>query len=142
VLLIWWWTVRAPHRPGAPQSAAVSTAAKKSIAVLPFVNMSSDKENEYFSDGITEDLITALSKVSGLRVAARTSLFAYKGKKEPIESISAQLHVAAILEGSVASRAAVLVIPAAPVALAGLLGDLVPRRRPPAPGLRAPILDR
>jgi TolB-like protein/Tfp pilus assembly protein PilF len=64
--------------------------------------MSSDKENEYFSDGITEELITALSKVSGLRVAARTSSFAFKGKNEPIESISKQLHVGAVLEGSVA----------------------------------------
>ena len=63
--------------------------------------MSSDKENEYFSDGITEDLITALSKVSGLHVAARTSSFAFKGKNEPIENIGAQLHVGAVLEGSV-----------------------------------------
>ncbi|MBI3386364.1 MAG: tetratricopeptide repeat protein [Deltaproteobacteria bacterium] len=75
---------------------------RKSVAVLPFVNMSSDKENEYFSDGITEDLITALSKVSGLHVAARTSSFAFKGKNEPIESIGAQLHVGTVLEGSVA----------------------------------------
>jgi TolB-like protein/class 3 adenylate cyclase/lipoprotein NlpI len=74
---------------------------RKSVAVLPFVNMSSDKENEYFSDGITEDLITALSKVSGLHVAARTSSFAFKGKNEPIENIGAQLHVGAVLEGSV-----------------------------------------
>jgi TolB-like protein/tetratricopeptide (TPR) repeat protein len=64
--------------------------------------MSSDKENEYFSDGITEDLITALSKVSGLHVAARTSSFAFKGKNEDIEKIGAQLHVGAVLEGSVA----------------------------------------
>ena len=70
--------------------------------MLPFVNMSSDKENEYFSDGITEDLITALSKVSGLHVAARTSSFAFKGKNEDIEKIGAQLHVGAVLEGSVA----------------------------------------
>ena len=88
--------------PSAPQMAAVSTAAKKSIAVLPFVNMSSDKENEYFSDGITEDLITALSKVSGLHVAARTSSFAFKGKNEDIQNIGTQLHVGAVLEGSVA----------------------------------------
>jgi TolB-like protein/Flp pilus assembly protein TadD len=75
---------------------------RKSIAVLPFVNMSSDKENEYFSDGITEDLITALSKVSGLHVAARTSSFAFKGKSDDIRTIGAQLHVGAVLEGSVA----------------------------------------
>jgi serine/threonine-protein kinase len=64
--------------------------------------MSSDKENEYLSDGITEDLITALSKVSGLHVAARSSSFAFKGKNEDIERIGAQLHVGAVLEGSVA----------------------------------------
>ena len=75
---------------------------RKSIAVLPFVNMSSDKENEYFSDGITEDLITALSKVSGLHVAARTSSFAFKDKNEDVRTIGAQLNVGAVLEGSVA----------------------------------------
>jgi TolB-like protein/class 3 adenylate cyclase/Flp pilus assembly protein TadD len=75
---------------------------RKSVAVLPFVNMSSDKENEYFSDGITEDLITTLSKVSGLHVAARTSSFAFKGKNEDIQRIGEQLHVGAVLEGSVA----------------------------------------
>src|SRR5262249_15724051 len=64
--------------------------------------MSSDKENEYFSDGITEDLIAALSKVSGLHVASRTSSFAFKGKNDDIEKIGAQLHVGAVLEGSVA----------------------------------------
>lgn len=90
-----------PHTPSAPPSGVVSPPARKSIAVLPFVNLSSDKENEYFSDGITEDLITALSKVSGLHVAARTSSFAFKGKNEPIENIGAQLHVDAVLEGSV-----------------------------------------
>jgi len=102
VLLVWWPTARVLHTPSAPLSDAVSPPAKKSVAVLPFVNMSSDKENEYFSDGITEDLITALSKVSGLHVAARTSSFAFKGKNEPIENIGAQLHVGAVLEGSVA----------------------------------------
>jgi TolB-like protein len=102
VLSVWWTTARVPHAPSAPPSDAVAPPAKKSVAVLPFVNMSSDKENEYFSDGITEDLITALSKVSGLHVAARTSSFAFKGKNEDIEKIGAQLHVGAVLEGSVA----------------------------------------
>jgi TolB-like protein/class 3 adenylate cyclase/Tfp pilus assembly protein PilF len=101
-LLVWWTTARAPHGANAPPSDAVAPPARKSVAVLPFVNMSSDKENEYFSDGITEDLITALSKVSGLHVAARTSSFAFKGKNEDVEKIGAQLHVGAILEGSVA----------------------------------------
>lgn len=80
-----------PHVPSAPPSAVVSPSGRKSIAVLPFVNMSSDKENEYFSDGITEDLISAPSKISGLHVAARTSSFAFKGKNESIESIGARL---------------------------------------------------
>jgi len=95
----WWLTTRAPQTARPSPSAPPS---KKSVAVLPFVNMSSDKENEYFSDGITEDLITALSKVSGLHVAARTSSFAFKGKNDDIRTIGAQLHVGAILEGSVA----------------------------------------
>ncbi len=101
VLLVWWLTMYVPHLPSAPSPAVTSPPGRKSIAVLPFANLSSDKENEYFSDGITEDLITALSKVSGLRVAARTSSFAFKGKNESIESIGAQLHVDAVLEGSV-----------------------------------------
>lgn len=100
--LLWWTRARAPHSASVPPSDAVAPAAKKSVAVLPFVNMSSDKENEYFSDGITEDLITALAKVSGLHVAARTSSFAFKGKNEDVEKIGAQLHVGAVLEGSVA----------------------------------------
>jgi len=73
----------------------------KSVAVLPFVNMSSDKENEYLSDGITEDLCTALSQIRGLRVPARTSSFVFKGKTEDIRSIGQQLNVATVLEGSV-----------------------------------------
>jgi len=90
-----------PAASPAPAPAA-SGDARKSIAVLPFVNMSSDRENEYFSDGITEDLITALSKMSGLHVAARTSSFAFKGKNDDIKKIGEQLHVDAVLEGSVA----------------------------------------
>jgi TolB-like protein/class 3 adenylate cyclase/cytochrome c-type biogenesis protein CcmH/NrfG len=95
----WWLTTRGPHIASTSPAEAPS---RKSIAVLPFVNMSSDKENEYFSDGITEDLITALSKVSGLHVAARTSSFAFKGKNEDVRTIGTQLNVGAVLEGSVA----------------------------------------
>jgi serine/threonine-protein kinase len=69
--------------------------------VLPFVNLSRDPENEYFSDGMTEELIVALSKVRGLRVAARTSAFAFKGKNVPIRRIGEDLNVQNILEGSV-----------------------------------------
>jgi len=101
VLLVWWLTARGPYIPSTPSPSVTSSPGRKSIAVLPFANLSSDKENEYFSDGITEDLISALSKVSGLRVVARTSSFAFKGKNESIESIGVQLHVDAVLEGSV-----------------------------------------
>lgn len=72
-----------------------------SVAVLPFVNMSPDKDNEYFSDGLAEELIAVLSKVDGLHVASRTSAFAYKGKSEDIRKIAEQLNVRTVLEGSV-----------------------------------------
>ncbi|MDE3168282.1 MAG: protein kinase, partial [Acidobacteriota bacterium] len=72
-----------------------------SIAVLPFANMSGDKENEYFSDGLAEEIINALTKVPGLKVAARTSTFAFKDKNEDIRRIGETLGVAQVLEGSV-----------------------------------------
>ena len=72
-----------------------------SIAVLPFVNMSGDKENEYFSDGMTEELIDRLANLRGMRVAARTSSFAFKGKDVNVSEIGRQLHVHSIVEGSV-----------------------------------------
>ena len=77
------------------------TAAENSIAVLPFVNMSEDKTNEYFSDGISEELLNLLSKIPQLKVAARTSSFSFKGKGVEIPEIARQLHVANVLEGSV-----------------------------------------
>ncbi|WP_421763750.1 adenylate/guanylate cyclase domain-containing protein [Ekhidna sp.] len=73
----------------------------KSIAVLPFVNRSSDPENEYFSDGISEEIITALAKVEGLRVISRTSSFSFKGKNVDARTIGKQLEVQSILDGSV-----------------------------------------
>jgi TolB-like protein len=102
-VLVWWTTSqpRGPHSPAAPQSAAVSPPARKAIAVLPFVNMSPDASDEYLSDGMTEELITVLSKIGGLQVAARTSSFAFKGKNQEIETIGQQLHVGTVLEGSV-----------------------------------------
>lgn len=72
-----------------------------SIAVLPFVNLSADEENEYFADGLTEELLNVLAKIRGLHVAARTSSFHFKGKTGDMESIGRQLKVATILEGSV-----------------------------------------
>ena len=74
---------------------------KASIAVLPFVNMSTSQENEYFSDGITEEIINALAKIEGLKVTSRTSAFYFKGKNIPIPEIGEQLGVATLLEGSV-----------------------------------------
>src|SRR5437764_1794309 len=74
---------------------------EKSIAVLPFVNMSEDKANEYFSDGISEELLNLLTKIPQLKVAARTSSFSFKGKGVEIPEIARQLHVANVLEGSV-----------------------------------------
>ena len=74
---------------------------KPSIAVLPFVNISDDPSQEYFSDGMTDDLITDLSKISGLFVIARNSVFTYKGKNVKVEQISRELGVRYVLEGSV-----------------------------------------
>ena len=75
--------------------------SRHSVAVLPFLNLSSDPENEYFSDGITEEIISALTKIQGLQVTARTSSFAFKNKHEDVRSIGRQLGVETILEGSV-----------------------------------------
>lgn len=74
---------------------------EKSIAVLPFVNMSADEDNEYFSDGITEEIINALAKIQSLKVTSRTSSFFFKGKNIPIGQIGKELNVHIILEGSV-----------------------------------------
>ena len=78
-----------------------SGTPEKSIAVLAFVNMSNDPENEFFSDGIAEEIINALSKVKALRVASRTSSFAFKGKNENIGDVGRKLKVHTVLEGSV-----------------------------------------
>jgi TolB-like protein len=72
-----------------------------SIAVLPFVNMSDDAANEYFADGIAEELLNVLSKIRGLRVASHTSAFSFKGSKVDIPTVAQRLNVATILEGSV-----------------------------------------
>lgn len=77
------------------------TSADPSIAVLPFANVSADPDNEYFSDGISEELINTLSRIDGWRVAARTSCFYFKGKDEKIQKIGAELGVNTLLEGSV-----------------------------------------
>src|SRR5437899_7024603 len=85
------------------KSGTAPAADQKSIAVLPFINMSADKGDEYLSDGMTEELINALAKVPGLRVPGRTSCFAFKGKTEAdiFRKVGDQLHVNTVLEGSV-----------------------------------------
>jgi len=86
---------------GAAQAMALDLAAAKSVAVLPFENMSADPENEYFSDGITDDIIALLSKVSALKVISRTSSMQYKKTTKKIATIAEELRVGAILEGTV-----------------------------------------
>jgi serine/threonine-protein kinase len=76
-------------------------AITRSIAVLPFVNASSDAENEYLSDGITDELIDALAKIAGLRVSSRTSAFALKGKPLDVRAVGALLGASVVLEGTV-----------------------------------------
>lgn len=78
-----------------------ASAARKAIAVLPLANMSADPENEYFSDGMTEEIIHALAKVPGMQVASRTSSFAFKGKEVDVRQIGEKLGVSSVLEGSV-----------------------------------------
>jgi len=88
-------------RDAMPVSAPGAKPVENAIAVLPFTNLSSEQENEYFSDGLTEELINALTKVEGLRVVAWSSTFQLKGKGRDIRRIAEQLGVRAILEGSV-----------------------------------------
>ncbi len=83
-----------------PPGTPAGTAAK-SIAVLPFVNMSADPENEYFTDGVAEEIINSLTQIQALRVVSRTSAFAFKGKNLDIRKVGEQLSVATVLEGSV-----------------------------------------
>ena len=87
-----------------PTSTEATKPTQKSVAVLPFVNMSSDPEQEYFSDGITEEIINALVKIPGLSVPARTSVFGFKGHQGDVRNIGGQLGVAHILEGSIRSQ--------------------------------------
>ena len=91
----------ADHSRGSKNAQHQAPSTKPSIAVLPFENMSGDAEQEYFSDGISEDITTDLSKLSGLLVVARNSAFAYKGKPANVTDITRELGVRYLLEGSV-----------------------------------------
>src|SRR5262249_53955638 len=91
-----WWRPRQP-----PFKRHLPLPDKPSIAVLPFANMSGDPQQEYFADGMTDDLITDLSQISGLFVIARNSSFTYKGKAVDIRQVSRELNVRYVLEGRV-----------------------------------------
>jgi len=88
-------------QPGTPSAEETAAEPEKSIAVLPFVDMSPQKDQDYFTDGLTENLLNALAKLKDLKVAGRTSSFAFKNKNEDLRSIGDQLGVAHVLEGSV-----------------------------------------
>ena len=87
--------------PGSHTMAAPGVRPRRRVAVLPFVNTGGDPDSEYFSDGITDELITALAQVEGLDVVSRTSVFALKGARQDIRAIGAQLEAVAIVEGTV-----------------------------------------
>src|SRR5205823_11419417 len=94
--------VLTPRREAArPASETKSAAKQKSVAVLAFANLSDDKGSEYFSDGISEELLTVLQKIPGMHVAARTSAFSFKGKNATAQEIGEKLGVAYLVEGSV-----------------------------------------
>jgi adenylate cyclase len=102
--LVWYFIqgiIKPDIEPASVANMALPLPDKPSIAVLPFTNMSGDAEQEYFSDGMTEDLITDLSKISGLFVIARNSVFTYKGKPVTIGQVAEELGVRYVLEGSV-----------------------------------------
>ena len=99
----WWWADHSGKTVKKVATAQTNAAYQKSIAVLPFVNLSVDKGDEYLSDGMTEELLNVLTKVKGLRVPGRSSSFAFKGRNEDdiFRKVGEQLHVNAVLEGSV-----------------------------------------
>jgi len=98
---ILWRVATTTHDAATPDASSASTLGAASTAVLPFVNMSADKANEYFSDGMTETLLNRLAQVPQLKVAARTSSFSFKGTNTDARRIGAQLGVASLVEGSV-----------------------------------------
>jgi adenylate cyclase len=101
-MAVWNFYFRAPRfEPASKEKMALPLPDKPSIAVLPFVNMSSDREQDYFSDGITEEIITALSKTPKIFVIARNSSFTYKGKPVKVQQVGRELGVKYVLEGSI-----------------------------------------
>jgi adenylate cyclase len=102
-LRVWRWHPSAAHTTvtNDQRSNAVNSQPRAAIAILPFTNMSGDPEQEYFSDGISEDIITDLSKIAGLTVIARNSSFTYKGRSVDVRTIGRELGVQSLLEGSI-----------------------------------------
>jgi len=104
-----WWASRHEHSAPSITSSAASPSTshtafnppEHSIAVLPFVNMSGDKEQQYFSEGLTEELLNSLTRINGLQVAARTSSFSFQGEHPDMATVARKLNVSAVLEGSV-----------------------------------------
>jgi TolB-like protein len=90
-----------PSKQGGSQARVVAAITEKSIAVLPFADMIEKKDQEYFADGMAEEIIDLLVKVPGLKVISRTSSFQFKGKNQDLQSIATQLGVAYVLQGSV-----------------------------------------
>ena len=95
-----WWKSTPAHLGEATEQPAPHPRAP-AVAVLPFANLSGDKDNEYFSDGLADEIITVLTRIQGLRVTARTSSFAFRGRYQDVREIGARLGVSALLEGSV-----------------------------------------
>ena len=98
---LWWQPWQSHEEPAAVEDMAFPLSDKPSVAVLPFANLSDDPGQEYFADGMTEDLITDLSKISELFVIARNSSFAYKGQQVKVKQVAEELGVRYVLEGSV-----------------------------------------
>ena len=94
-------SARAPTASAGAMQSTLSAQPEKSVAVLPFVNLSSDPEQEYFSDGLSEEILNQLAQIADLRVTARTSSFVFKGKNEDLRVIGQQLNARYLLEGSV-----------------------------------------
>ena len=98
---LWWQPWRPHEEPAVVEDMAFPLPGRPSVAVLPFANLSDDPSQEYFADGMTEDLITDLSKISDLFVIARNSSFAYKGQQVKVRQVAEELGVRYVLEGSV-----------------------------------------
>ena len=99
---VWWWSKRAPAPPVASGNMAAPAIPPKSIAVLPLENLSDDKENAFFADGIQDDVLTSLAKIKDLKVISRTSVMSYRNKAaRNLREMGTELGVASVLEGSV-----------------------------------------